>query len=64
MLRSRIEAVEAVEAETSHTFSRHTHETFGIGVCLVDVLATELGAAWQAPFATAILDSSQPRFGF
>ena len=32
MLRSRIAGVEAVEAETSHTFSRHTHETFGIGV--------------------------------
>lgn len=34
MIRSRIPGVEAVEAETSYTFSRHTHETFGIGAIL------------------------------
>lgn len=32
MLRCEIAGVEAVEAETRHTFSRHTHEQFGIGV--------------------------------
>jgi AraC-like DNA-binding protein len=32
MFRCRIAGVEAVEAETRHTFSRHTHEQFGIGV--------------------------------
>lgn len=32
MPRSHVAGVEAVEAETTYTFSRHTHETFGIGV--------------------------------
>jgi AraC-like DNA-binding protein len=32
MLRCAIAGVEAVEAETRHTFPRHTHEQFGIGV--------------------------------
>lgn len=32
MLRSAIAGVEAVDAETSHAFPRHTHEQFGIGV--------------------------------
>jgi AraC-like DNA-binding protein len=32
MLRCAIAGVEAVEARTRHTFSRHTHERFGIGV--------------------------------
>jgi AraC-like DNA-binding protein len=32
MLRCGIPGVEAVAAETRHTFSRHTHEQFGIGV--------------------------------
>ncbi|RFB92734.1 AraC family transcriptional regulator [Rhizobium leguminosarum bv. trifolii] len=32
MLRSLLAGVEAVEAETHHSFSRHTHEQFGIGL--------------------------------
>ncbi|EJT05031.1 AraC family transcriptional regulator [Rhizobium sp. CCGE 510] len=32
MLRSALTGVEAVEAETHHSFSRHTHEQFGIGL--------------------------------
>jgi AraC-like DNA-binding protein len=32
MLRCAIAGVDAVEAETRHTFPRHTHEQFGIGV--------------------------------
>ncbi|ANM11521.1 MULTISPECIES: AraC family transcriptional regulator [unclassified Rhizobium] len=32
MLRSLLAGVEAVEAETRHSFSRHTHEQFGIGL--------------------------------
>jgi AraC-like DNA-binding protein len=32
MLRSRIPGVDAVDAETSHSFARHTHDQFGIGV--------------------------------
>ena len=32
MLRCGITGVQAVEAETRHAFSRHTHEQFGIGV--------------------------------
>lgn len=32
MLRCAIAGIEAVEAETRHTFPRHTHEQFGIGV--------------------------------
>ncbi|MBX5185002.1 AraC family transcriptional regulator [Rhizobium sp. NZLR5] len=32
MLRSALAGVEAVEAETHHSFSRHTHEQFGIGL--------------------------------
>lgn len=32
MLKSAISGVEAVVAETSHSFSRHTHEQFGIGL--------------------------------
>lgn len=32
MLRCGMAGVEAVEASTRHTFSRHTHEQFGIGV--------------------------------
>ncbi|WP_394888697.1 AraC family transcriptional regulator [Mesorhizobium sp. AaZ16] len=32
MLRCAIAGIEAVEAETCHTFPRHTHEQFGIGV--------------------------------
>ncbi|HYD59111.1 MAG TPA: AraC family transcriptional regulator [Noviherbaspirillum sp.] len=32
MLRCAIAGVEAVEARTRHTFARHTHERFGIGV--------------------------------
>jgi AraC-like DNA-binding protein len=32
MLRCPIAGVDAVEAETRHTFPRHTHEQFGIGV--------------------------------
>jgi AraC-like DNA-binding protein len=32
MLKSVISGVEAVVAETSHSFSRHTHEQFGIGL--------------------------------
>jgi len=32
MLRCEIEGVEAVEAETRHSFPRHMHEQFGIGV--------------------------------
>ncbi|EJZ19590.1 AraC family transcriptional regulator [Rhizobium sp. Pop5] len=34
MLRSALAGVEAVEAETRHSFSRHTHEQFGIGLIL------------------------------
>jgi AraC-like DNA-binding protein len=30
--KSRVAGVEAVEAETDHVFSKHTHEHFGIGV--------------------------------
>jgi AraC-like DNA-binding protein/quercetin dioxygenase-like cupin family protein len=32
MLRSAVAGIEAVQAETSHSFSRHTHEQFGIGL--------------------------------
>ncbi|WP_431674616.1 AraC family transcriptional regulator [Rhizobium leguminosarum] len=32
MLRSALSGVEAVEAETHHSFARHTHEQFGIGL--------------------------------
>ncbi|MBY5461813.1 AraC family transcriptional regulator [Rhizobium leguminosarum] len=32
MLRSALAGVEAVEAETPHSFDRHTHEQFGIGL--------------------------------
>ncbi|PDT32315.1 AraC family transcriptional regulator [Rhizobium sp. L9] len=32
MLRSALPGVEAVEAETPHSFARHTHEQFGIGL--------------------------------
>jgi AraC-like DNA-binding protein len=32
MYRSGIPGVEAVEAQTSHSFARHTHEQFGIGL--------------------------------
>jgi AraC-like DNA-binding protein len=32
MLRCAIAGVDAIEAETRHTFPRHTHEQFGIGV--------------------------------
>jgi AraC-like DNA-binding protein len=32
MLHCHVAGVEAVEAETRHVFSRHTHEQFGIGV--------------------------------
>ncbi|MBB2753804.1 UNVERIFIED_ORG: AraC-like DNA-binding protein [Rhizobium aethiopicum] len=32
MLRCLLAGVEAVEAETHHSFSRHTHEQFGIGL--------------------------------
>ncbi|MBB4190975.1 AraC-like DNA-binding protein [Rhizobium aethiopicum] len=32
MLRSALTGVEAVEAETPHSFARHTHEQFGIGL--------------------------------
>ncbi|MBX4866740.1 AraC family transcriptional regulator [Rhizobium bangladeshense] len=32
MLRSAVTGVEAVEAETPHSFARHTHEQFGIGL--------------------------------
>ena len=32
MLRSALTGVEAVEAETHHSFARHTHEQFGIGL--------------------------------
>src|ERR687891_463401 len=32
MLRCAIAGLDAVEAETRHTFPRHTHEQFGIGV--------------------------------
>ncbi|MBW8791892.1 MAG: AraC family ligand binding domain-containing protein, partial [Rhizobium leguminosarum] len=32
MLRSALSGIEAVEAETHHSFSRHTHEQFGIGL--------------------------------
>ncbi|WP_454850016.1 AraC family transcriptional regulator [Rhizobium binxianense] len=32
MLRSAVAGIEAVEAETSHSFARHTHEQFGIGL--------------------------------
>ncbi|TCR83899.1 AraC family transcriptional regulator [Rhizobium sp. BK376] len=32
MLRCEIEGVEAVEAETCHSFPRHMHEQFGIGL--------------------------------
>jgi AraC-like DNA-binding protein len=32
MLKSAIAGVEAVVAETSHSFTRHTHEQFGIGL--------------------------------
>ncbi|ARQ59239.1 UNVERIFIED_ORG: AraC-like DNA-binding protein [Rhizobium etli] len=32
MLRSALAGVEAVEAQTHHSFSRHTHEQFGIGL--------------------------------
>lgn len=32
MLRCAIAGVEAVEADTRHSFSRHTHEQFGIGL--------------------------------
>lgn len=32
MLRCGVAGVEAVEAETRHTFPRHTHDQFGIGV--------------------------------
>jgi AraC-like DNA-binding protein len=31
MLRSALAGVEAVEAQTPHSFARHTHEQFGIG---------------------------------
>ena len=32
LFRRRVAGVDAVEAETRHAFSRHTHETFGVGV--------------------------------
>ncbi|HEV7372588.1 AraC family transcriptional regulator [Arenibaculum sp.] len=32
MHRRKVAGVEAVEADTRHTFARHTHEQFGIGV--------------------------------
>lgn len=32
MLRSAVAGIEAVEAETHHSFARHTHEQFGIGL--------------------------------
>lgn len=32
MLRSRIAGVQAVDADSSHSFARHTHEQFGIDV--------------------------------
>ncbi|MBX4955552.1 AraC family transcriptional regulator [Rhizobium lentis] len=32
LLRSALTGVEAVEAETHHSFARHTHEQFGIGL--------------------------------
>jgi hypothetical protein len=32
MLKSAIPGVEAVVAETSHSFAKHTHEQFGIGL--------------------------------
>lgn len=32
MRRCAIEGVEAVEADTAHSFGRHTHDQFGIGV--------------------------------
>jgi AraC-like DNA-binding protein len=32
MLRSRIAGVDSVDADSAHSFSRHTHEQFGIGV--------------------------------
>lgn len=32
MLRSAVAGIEAVEAETGHSFARHTHEQFGIGL--------------------------------
>ncbi|TCU09297.1 AraC family transcriptional regulator [Rhizobium sullae] len=34
MRRSAIAGVEAVEAETRHSFARHTHEQFGIGLII------------------------------
>ncbi len=32
MFRSSIAGIEAVAAETGHSFPRHTHDQFGIGV--------------------------------
>jgi AraC-like DNA-binding protein len=34
MQRCAIEGVEAVEADTAHSFGRHTHDQFGIGVII------------------------------
>lgn len=34
MRRCAIEGVEAVEADTTHSFGRHTHDQFGIGIIL------------------------------
>ena len=34
MRKCAIEGVEAVEADTAHSFGRHTHDQFGIGVII------------------------------
>lgn len=64
---NRQSATSAIRADTAQALivAEALHDTADADVRrLVDVLATELGAAWQAPSATAILDSSRPRFGF
>ncbi len=34
IVSARMRGVDAVSADTSHTFGRHTHDQFGIGVIL------------------------------
>lgn len=64
---NRQSATSAIRADTSRALivAEALHETAKVDVGrLVETLATELGAAWCAPSATAILSASAPRFAF
>ena len=64
---NRQSATSAIRADTIQALivAEALHETAGADVGrLVDTLAAELRAVGAVPSATAILDSSQPRFGF